>query len=100
MKVKKTKSKRKTRRTIDRATGKKVTKTVTTPKRRFLIKELTALIKRKGPDKVTFKECRKLAREIKPDTTYNEVYHKILVSRMKAQSSKAKGSRRKKKSSR
>ena len=54
------------------------------PKRRYLIRELTAFIEAKGPDKVKFSDCRKLAKEIKKDTTYNEVYHKILVSRIKA----------------
>ncbi|KKM27516.1 hypothetical protein LCGC14_1573890 [marine sediment metagenome] len=99
-KAKKTKPKRKTKRVISRATGKKTTKAVTTTKRRSLIKEITELLIRKGPDKVVFKECRKLAREIKPDTTYNEVYHKILVSRVKAQIKKAKGSSKRKKASR
>ena len=54
------------------------------PKKRYLIKELTAFIESKGPDKVKFDECRKLAREIKPNTTYNETYHKILVARIKS----------------
>jgi len=54
------------------------------PKKRYLIRELTAFITAKGPDKVMFAECRKLAREIKPDTTYNETYHKILVARLKS----------------
>ena len=60
------------------------------PKKRYLIRELTAFIVKKGPDKVDFKECRKLAREIKKDTTYNETYHKILVARIKSQLKKKK----------
>ena len=54
------------------------------PKKRYLIRELTAFIESKGPDKVKFSECQKLAKEIKKDTTYNETYHKILVGRVKS----------------
>lgn len=54
------------------------------PKKRYLIRELTAFIESKGPDKVSFKECQKLAKQIKPDTTFNEVYFKILVGRIRS----------------
>ena len=67
-----------------KAKVKKVKTAEPKPKKRYLIRELTAFIEAKGPDKVKFADCRKLAKEIKKDTTYNETYHKILVSRIKA----------------
>jgi len=77
---------------------KKVKKVKTSkPKKRYLIRELTAFITAKDPDKVMFAECRKLARSIKPDTTYNEIYHKILVARLKSNLRKLKKETQKKK---
>jgi hypothetical protein len=60
------------------------------PKKRYLIRELTAFIVAKGPDKVTLAECKKLARQIKPDTTYGDLYHRILVARIKSNLKKSK----------
>jgi len=90
---KKTKSSKKTK-------AKKVKKAKTAKpklKKRYLIRELTAFIEAKGPDKVTFAACRKLAKEIKPDTTFNEVYFKILVGRIKSNLKKPTSKKKKKK---
>lgn len=77
---KKTKSSKKTK-------AKKVKKGK--PKKRYLIRELTAFIESKGPDRVKFDECKKLAKEIKKDTTYNPTYHSILVARIRSHLKKA-----------
>ena len=83
MSKKKKKVTRKTKRKVARTTGKKATaKAPKKAARRSLIKEVTALIIKKGVDRVSFEECRKLARSIKPDTTFNEVYLKILVGKV------------------
>jgi len=76
---------------------KQVVKKTVKKKKRGLIKELTALIESRGPDKVSFKECRKLARQIKPDTSYNETYHLILVGRVKSNLKKSTPKKKKKK---
>jgi len=73
------KTKKKTRsKKSESKTKPKIKKT----KKRYLIRELTALIEKKP--NVTFLEARKLARQIKPDTSYNETYHLILIGRVKS----------------
>lgn len=88
-------SKTKTKKKTKSSKKKKVKKAK--PKKRYLIRELVAFIESKGCDKVTFSECRKLARQIKPDTSYNETYHLILVGRVKSHLKKSTPKKKKKK---
>lgn len=90
-KMKKTKKKTKTK------ARKAKTKAKASTKRRSLVREVTEYIARTGADKADFKKCRKLAREIKPDTSFNKVYFNILVSKVRSQAKEASASSKKKK---